>query len=387
MKKTLLNIPPTEFLQNSGWNWTANNLSPYIANELIEITENEAIAYQKAGEELYQMFVTAAEWVIKTKNYDLIGIPKNMIPLIEYSWEHDNHWHLYGRFDLSGGLDSQPIKLIEFNADTATCLPETAIIQWASLMANGFEENKQYNSLFENLVETFKNIKELNSNFEPKILFSAMEGSPEDSTNLEILYEAAQEAGFQADIEFVSQIEFSKEEGIFIEKGVDEFENYPFWFKLIPWEFIAWDEPELLEILQELVLKKKIIVLNPAYSLLFQSKGLLKILWDLHPNHPLLLETKFEPIYGQKSVKKVMFGREGANVQIVSGYGTPITNSIGEYQNQTAVYQAYTDFLKDEKGNYLQAGLFYSNGSCALGFRAGGEIIDDTALFCGHIVK
>ena len=37
-----------------------------------------------------------------------------------------SNWHLYGRFDLSGGLDGKPIKLIEFNADTATCIPETA---------------------------------------------------------------------------------------------------------------------------------------------------------------------------------------------------------------------------------------------------------------------
>lgn len=386
MKKTHLTNLPTDFLQNSGWNWTTNSLSPYISNELIEVTENEAAAFQKAGEELYKLFIEAAEWVIRTKNYEQIGIPENMIPLIEYSWEHDNHWHLYGRFDLSGGLDGQPIKLIEFNADTATCIPETAIIQWACLMANGFEENKQYNSLFETLVETFRKLKTMNSNLAPKILFSGMEGSPEDNTNIEILFEAAKSAGFEVAIEYIENIEFSKEEGIFIEKENGEFENYPFWFKLIPWEFIAWDEPDLLEILQELVKKQQIIILNPAYTLLFQSKGLLKILWDLNPNHPLLLETKFEPIYGQKSVKKVMFGREGANVQFISGYGTPLSNSIGEYQNQLAVYQAYTDFLKNEKGSFLQAGLFYSGESCALGFRAGGEIIDDTAMFCGHII-
>ncbi len=38
--------------------------------------------------------------------------------MVKQSWENDIHWHLYGRFDLAGGIDGKPIKLIEFNADT-----------------------------------------------------------------------------------------------------------------------------------------------------------------------------------------------------------------------------------------------------------------------------
>lgn len=387
MKKTKLLNAPTTFLQNSGWNWTTADLNPYISNELIEVTELEADNYFNAAEKLYEMYIKAAEWVVKTKNYDQLGIPKNIIPLIEYTWEKENHWHLYGRFDFSGGIDGLPIKLIEFNADTATCLPETAIIQWASLMTNNLAEKQQFNTLFESLVATFKKIKEENSNLEPSLLFSSMSGFPEDETNLSILFEAAKEAGFQVDSEFIENVEFSKEEGIFKINESEEYQNFSFWFKLIPWEFIAWDEPELLEILTHLVLDKKIVVLNPAYTLLFQSKGILKVLWDLYPNHPLLLETKNDPIYGEKSVKKVLFGREGANVQIISGFGTPLSTSVGEYGQQSSIFQKYTDFPKDENGNHIQAGVFYSSEPSALSFRVGGEIIDNTASFCGHIIK
>ncbi len=387
MKKIKLANEPTAFLQNSGWNWTTSDLTPYISSELIQVTELEADNYYKAAENLYEMYIKAAEWVIKTKNYEQLGIPKNIIPLIEYTWEKDNHWHLYGRFDLSGGIDGLPIKLIEFNADTATCLPETGIIQWASLMANDLSEKQQFNTLFESLVATFKQLKEINSALEPSLLFSSMFGFPEDETNVSILFEAAKEAGFQVDSEYIENVEFSKEEGVFKVNENGEYQNFSFWFKLIPWEFMAWDEPELLEILADLVQNKKIIVLNPAYTLLFQSKGILKVLWDLYPNHPLLLETKNEPLYGKKSVKKVFFGREGANVQIISSFGTPLSNSIGEYGNQKAIYQEYTDFAKDENGNYVQAGVFFSTEPSALGFRIGEEIIDNKASFCGHVIN
>jgi glutathionylspermidine synthase len=386
IKKIKLSQPPTAFLQNSGWNWTTEDVSPYISDELVQVTEKEADAYYKAAEELYEMYIKAAEWVIKTKNYEALGIPKNIIPLIEHSWENDENWHLYGRFDLSGGLDNEPIKLIEFNADTATCLPETAIIQWASLMANNLSENQQFNTLFESLVATFEKIKSLNKGDTPTLLLSTMKGFPEDETNISIIAEAAQKAGFEVDTDYIENLEFSKEEGIFKINSEGEYTNYSFWFKLIPWEFIAWDEPELLEILTELVLKKKLIVLNPAYTLLFQSKGILKVLWDLYPNHPLLLETKNEPLYGKKSVKKVYFGREGANVQIISSYGTALSNSIGEYQSQPSIYQEFVEFMKDDQGDHYQAGVFYSSEPCGLGFRKGDVIIDNKAMFCGHLV-
>jgi glutathionylspermidine synthase len=384
MKKTKLSIKPDTFLKNSGWDWTNTDISPYISDELVQVSENEADKYYQAGVELYELFIKAAEFIIKNKKYDLLDIPKGLIPLIEYTWEHDNHWHLYGRFDLSGGLNGQQIKLIEFNADTATCLPETAVVQWASLIANGLDESFQFNTVLEGLTSTFKTLKNKNPDKTPTILLSSMAGFPEDATNVSILQEAAQQAGFQTDTEFIENVEFSKSEGIFKEISQDNFEQYPYWFKLVPWEFIANDEPELLEIITELVLNNKLIVINPAYTLIFQSKGLLKILWDLFPNHLLLLETKFEPLYGQKSVKKVFFGREGANVQFISSYGTALTNSNGEYSHQKAVYQAFTEFLSDEKGDFYQAGLFFSSEPCGLGFRKGREIIDNTASFCGH---
>jgi glutathionylspermidine synthase len=380
--------PPFPTALVEGWRWiNGENTLPYVSDQLVKVTENEASAYYDAANELYQMFIAAGEYVVENKLYNELGIPENMIPLIAYSWEHDCAWHLYGRFDLSGGLGSNPIKLIEFNADTATCIPETTVVQWASLKANDLNEESQFNTVFESLKAGFETLLSENPNAHPSILFSTMERFPEDISNVEILAQAAKEVGYETAIESVENVEFSEIDGLFKRNTNGTFTRFDFWFKLIPWEFISWDEPTLLPILDNLIREEKLIVLNPAYTLLFQSKGILKILWDLYPGHPLLLETSFQPLKEQTYVEKVMFGREGANVRIVKPSGLELDFKEGEYKNQPMVYQAYTEFMKDNLGYSYQAGVFVSGEACGLGFRRGGLIIDNKAQFCGHIIS
>ncbi|EPF0427389.1 glutathionylspermidine synthase family protein, partial [Campylobacter lari] len=115
-----LKVNPLEksYLDQIGFSWhTDNDGSDYLDSNLVCVSENEANAYYEAVNELYDMFVAAAQEVIDNNRFDELGIPFNLIDAIKMSWENDVHWHLYGRFDLAGGLDGKPIKLIEFNAD------------------------------------------------------------------------------------------------------------------------------------------------------------------------------------------------------------------------------------------------------------------------------
>lgn len=388
MKFQKLNISPTQSLQNAGFDWLlGENTLPYVTNEMVVVTEKEAENYYEATNELYEMFIEAAQYVIDNEKFAELGIPEELIELVKFSWENDKNWHLYGRFDLSGGLDGKPIKLIEFNADTATCIPETATVQWASLKANGLDESSQFNTLYESLVSQFRELKNQNTEFEPTLLISTMEGYPEDDTNMQLLGEAAEEAGFEVDFENIENVEFSVEQGIYKQNVEDgSFTRYDFWFKLVPWEYIGWDEPELAEILTQIVQSKKAVVMNPAYTLLFQSKGILKVLWELHPNHPLLLETDNKPLTNKFCVQKVLFGREGANVKIISAIGNTLETTEGEYFEQNVIYQEFTEFLQDETGKYYQAGVFFAGEGAGLGFRCGGKIIDNKAQFCGHLI-
>ncbi|WP_121626287.1 glutathionylspermidine synthase family protein [Poseidonibacter antarcticus] len=390
----LLKLEPLtdEYLESIGFVWhTDEDNSSYIANEVVQLSEDEANAYYEATNELYDMFCEAGEYVIENDLFHEINIPFNLVETIKESWENDVHWHLYSRFDLAGGLDGAPIKLIEFNADTPTSLFETAIIQWALLKANGLNEASQFNNLYDALKDNFKRIITLDSdieNFEEyykdlgwKMLFSSISSSQEDENTTKLLQHIATEAGFNTDFEYIDKVEFN-DEGIFKDD-----ESFEFWFKLIPWEDIAIDESELALILAEIIKEKKAIIFNPAYTLMFQSKGFMKILWDLYPNHPLLLETSFEPLEGKKQVEKRCFGREGANTKIINEDGSIDVETSGEYEGHKAIYQEYVELNTDSNGVTYQAGVFYAYEACGLGFRRGEKILNNMSKFVGHIVK
>lgn len=381
-----------EYLESIGFHWhTDTDESSYIADELVIVSEAEAEAYYEATNELYEMYCTAGEHVIENDLFHEINIPFNLVELIKKSWEDDVHWHLYGRFDLAGGIDGKPIKLIEFNADTPTAVFETAIIQWAILKANDLGEVSQFNSLYESLKDNFKRFVTLDTPLEDfekhypslnfKILFSSIAGSIEDENTVKLLQHIASEAGYTTEFEYMDKVGFS-DEGIF----KDDI-NYEYWFKLVPWENIAIDEGELAVYLTDIINNQKAIIVNPAYTLMFQSKGFMKILWDLYPNHPLLLETSFEPLQGKKQVEKMCFGREGANTAIINSDNSLDVKLDGEYDGFKAIYQEYVEFPKDTNGDYYQAGVFYAFEACGLGFRKGGKILDNMSKFVGHIVE
>lgn len=361
---------------------------PYLTNEVVVVKSAEADIYYEAVNELFEMFVAAGQHIIDENRFAELGFSANLIELIKLSWDDDRHIHLYGRFDLAGGVDGQPIKLIEFNADTATCLPETAVVQYAHLKANGLDDSHQFNAVFETLTGQFEELLALNPDLQPTLLLSAMQNFPEDDANVALIGEAAHEAGFEIEFDFIDNVEFSAEEGIFWQNPKNgQFEKMDFWFKLVPWEVIADEEPELTQILSEIVRKRLAVVLNPAYTLLFQSKYILKILWELYPNHPLLLQTDTKPLAGKACVEKVLFGREGANVRILNAEGSERQAVDGEYGDYPKIYQEYVEFPQDSAGNMYQAGVFYAGEACGLGFRRGGLILDNTAGFVGHVIE
>ncbi len=381
-----------EFLEsiNFSWHTDEDDDTPYLVSELIEVSEMEAEAYAEAANELYDMYIEAGDYVIENNLLHDINIPFNLVEIIKESWENDVHWHLYSRFDFAGGLDGKPIKLLEFNADTPTVLLDTAIAQWAILKKNGMDEESQFNNIYECIKENFQRLVTLEESVERfdenyggwKILFASVAGAQEDEDTTKFLESIAKEAGFKTSFCYMDEVEFSEDEGIFYDG-----QNYEFFFKLVPWEDIAIDEGGLATVLTQIVSNQKAIILNPAYTLMFQSKAFMKVLWDLYPNHPLLLETDFEPLKGAY-VQKPAFGREGENIEIIDKDGEIIDAKDGNYENFMPVFQEFTELNRDEKGAYYHAGVFFAYEGCGLGFRkAVRPIIDDDAKFVGHVIK
>ena len=379
-----------EYLEELGFFWhTDSDQTSYIADELVILSEEEAEAYAAAANELYDMFVEAGEYVIENDLFHEIGIPFNLVDIIKQTWESDVHWHLYGRFDFAGGVGGKPIKLLEFNADTPTALFESAIIQWAILKQNGLEESSQFNFIYEALLDNFKRVVTLQESTEEfealyegwRFLFSSIKGNIEEENTVRLLQHIASEAGFETEFGYIDEVEFDNN-GIYFNE-----EKFELWFKLIPWEDIAIEESDLAMLLTNIIKNQEAIIFNPAYTLMFQSKGFLKILWDLYPNHPLLLESSFEPLEGKKQVRKPIFGREGGDVAILEADGSVVEENPDVYGNHKMLYQEYVELPTDKLGNSYQAGVFYAYEACGVGFRRGGKILNNMSKFVGHIVE
>lgn len=358
------------------WHTDPSKEDYIIRDKLLCVSKDEVDAYYKAGVEIYSMYEEALEYVIKNSMFEELDIDKNLINLIKHSYKHEKQNHLYGRFDLSGGIDNKEIKLIEFNADTPTMLLESSIVQAYMLKDSRYKE--QFNFIADAIEKKIKKMADKGEY--SRFLFSSIDGINEEIYTTKILQKIAKISGVSTNYAYMKDIYFKDD------KVIDKWDNeYDFWFKLYPWEEISLSHPELLKHLDKNLSNFKTSIVNPAYTLLYQSKGMLKILSDMFPTSPYLLKTSDKPL-DIKCVKKQMFGREGANIDILTPKGKVLNNTSGAYGEYKSIYQEYVEFVKDENNNYFQAGLFFSDEPCGLAFRVGGEILDDTSKFMGHCV-
>jgi len=369
-------------LYKIGYTWFKDIDGEYIIKDkMIEITKDEAEAYYKAANTLYTMYEVGAEHVINNNLFNELDIPPNMISYIKKSWKYERENHLYGRFDFSGGIDGIPIKLIEFNADTPTLLLETSVIQWMLLQYNDLNNYQQFNNVYQAITKKFKILLGNKKGNFTRLLFSSINNNEEEINTTRLLQMIANDAGGVTNFSYLKDTFFN--DGIVL----DVYDNkYDYWFKLYPWEDIAESEPDLLKLLNTTNSKIKTHTLNPAYTLLYQSKGMLKILYDLYPNSPYLLKTSYSPLK-EKYVKKNTFGREGANIDIVDTNGSILHSTSGIYSKYKSIYQAYASYPKDKNLNFYQAGVFFSDEACGISFRMGSEILDDMSKFIGHVIK
>jgi glutathionylspermidine synthase len=94
------------------------------------LSEREVLNLETATQELYEMCLTAVQYVIDNKMYHLFGIPEHVVPVILKSW-NDDAPAIYGRFDF-GYKDGQ-IKMFEFNGSGLKILPLRKISLTASM--------------------------------------------------------------------------------------------------------------------------------------------------------------------------------------------------------------------------------------------------------------
>lgn len=386
-------IPPSRFFKRNRISWFLESENQdYFPGEILEVSVDEATNFKNVSEELYGRLLEATQYVAMKNLWEPLGIPASMAPLIRYSLDKELENHIIGRFDFGGGLVGSPIKLLEFNADTCSLMPETHHVQtWQyESVASKHKGSGQFNNLMNKLIRSFQDLLARYPDKEPYLLLSGV-GHQEDRLNLEIIGEAARKGGFK-EVHFIAleKVIFSEDEGIFLEVGPDQFLRFDFWFKMVPWEFMIYEEPELLEVLSQIILNELAIVINPAFTALMQSKGILKYLHDLFPNHPNILRAAFSdrPFSDHRFVSKPIFGRTGENVSLYNGFNQPAASNSGDYGGLPLIYQELTELDKDEDGDIYQPSVFWSQEASALCFRRQDDlIVDDDAEFMSHLIK
>lgn len=286
-----------ERLENIGFGYHTdeNGKTYWVEDYYYSISEKEADQIHKATEELWELCLNAVEHVIANNRLDEFKIPSFIQPYLIETWENDVP-SLYGRFDFA--LDERnQLKLLEFNADTPTSLFECGVVQWL-WMENYFGDSKdQFNSVHDKLIETWR---ELKPHLKGQTLhFTCVKESLEDLTNLEYLRDTAIQAGIKTKLVYIDEIGWNN-----LSFEDLEGEDITDIFKLYPWEWMV-NKLFAYNIKND---ELRANWIEPAWKMILSNKAILAVLWELYPNHPLLLETYLhEPKEMTSYVKKPFY--------------------------------------------------------------------------------
>lgn len=332
---------------------------------------SEIETLEKAVAELDSMCLQAVEHVIQQERWDEWGIPVEMRRFIARSWETQERT-IYGRFDL--WFDGGDIKLLEFNADTPTSLLEASVVQWQWL-EEVFPGGDQWNSIHERLIEAWAAVKLQIG--DTRVVFTSLDDGGEDFLTASYLRDTAHQAGISTDYLPVEQIGWSARQGTFTDGRERPIEAI---FKLYPWEWLWRDDFG-----QHIPLAPTRWFEAPWKSLL-SSKAILVALWELFPDHPLLLRAAFEP-WSDSYAQKPIWGREGANTRLVLN-GAELNSASGPYSDLGFVFQELRELPRFSNA-YPVCGAWLVNGwPCGLGIREdAGLITSNTSRFVPHRIE
>ena len=327
-------------------------------------------------------------------------------------------------------VNEQSLKLIEYNTDTPTGVPETAWLagkmQMASQVASLHNPSDQMERL---LAEAFTALVALyrEAGYRGKLYFSCYDDHVEDKANTLYLMRLVQKATIDAEFVPLSQLQIVPGEGLFA--GEQRIEML---YRLYPLEYLPGEMDKegfpIGEALLELVAAGHLMLINPPQSVLTQSKGMLALIWALYRRNKMMSKRSglSKPLFdeaecaaierwmlpadwtadafrtaGTPYVSKGFFGREGKGTDIVTDVNRDsydaqeVDETERYYRSQPKLYQQYEPMLPlsvmTEEGLYegfLLTGVFVVGRQFAgILPRIGGRVTGDMAYFCAAVTE
>ncbi len=281
----------------------------YYAFSLDEIEDE----IEGPAQDLHALCLSLVDEVVQSEALMAkLAIPEAARDDVAESWARKDP-SLYGRFDFAYD-GTGPAKLFEYNADTPTSIYETGTFQWIwleDMIAAGVlpADTDQFNSLHEKLEQRFRAIFPTGG----FVHFASDPDTVEDRQTVKYLEDIATQAGIEPKFVPIQSIGLDAD-GRFVDQ-----DNYLIGalFKLYPWEeMFREDYAAKIKV-------SKTRFLEPAWKAVLSNKGILPLLWERHAGHPNLLPAFFEDDpkaadLGKSYVRKPLFSREGANIELVA---------------------------------------------------------------------
>ncbi|WP_371195497.1 glutathionylspermidine synthase family protein [Glaciecola sp. SC05] len=346
-------------------------------------------------EEIQQMCLHVVGKVCKDEELlRKFAIPEGFWQPIADSWRAQEP-SLYSRLDFVYD-GKHPAKLLENNADTPTSLYESGFWQWLWL-ENNVDKGKlpknadQFNSLQEKLINQLKVIAHYYGlNY---MHFACCKDTDEDRGTVQYLQDCAKAAGIDDYFVFVEDIGLG-ENGDLTDLQ-DQIISHC--FKLYPWEFMQREEFGLASI------KANTAWVEPIWKSVVSNKALLPALWESFSGHPNLLPAFFESdlpklkhkdLQANKWVKKPLFSREGANIEILQANAAGLTSldhanlsTSGPYGEEGFIYQAYTPLPKFGNSHTLIGSWLVGDEAAGISIREDESMItQDLSRYLPHII-
>jgi len=128
--------------------------------------------------------------------------------------------------------------------------------------------------------------------------------------------------------------------------------------------------------------------IEPIWKMMWSNKALLAILWELNPDHELLLPTYLDgPRELTSYVRKPLLGREGAGIAVVRD-GVLVEGALSGENEEGYVYQELASMAMGGGKTAVFGSWLVDGEPAGMGIREStGPVTNNTSCFVPHLFR